>query len=115
MTQPTPRTKHDDMNFKKPYNRLVSQDVREKARYCQDFNYYDGTGAFLREMPHKCRPKKAKVIREPLPRNPSNTERELTPREQAIKDLGNTDTIPRSIKDAREENRAAAAAEEKAD
>lgn len=116
MKQRTPGKMHDDMDFGRKYSRIRgSQSKGVQPSYCQDFKYYDGVGEYIRDMPAVCRPKKKAVERKPVPRNASSTDRPQTAREAAIAKLGNTDPVPKSIKDARKENRAAAAAEANAE
>jgi len=108
----TPRDK-SDMDFNKPYG-IVRGDPG--VAYMQDYTFYDGKGKFLKEASNRPKAKKAPAPKQsPRARKPKNQPIPKTEQERMILELGNLDTIPKSVLNARKENRAALAAEELAD
>jgi hypothetical protein len=86
----------------------------------QDGKYFDHAGEYLGDDPNVPKPKAAPVPKQsPRARKPKNkagiTVEPRTDQERMILEIGNINTIPKSVLDARKENRAARAAEELAD
>lgn len=98
----------EKLDEKKPYA-VVRGAPQPKERYLQEGKYFDAHKVYCGQAPAGFQPAKAKA---PKPAGPSKP---LTAREKALLSLGDIDVVPASIKEARQENRRAAAAEENAD
>lgn len=105
-----------DMDFNKPYGRVRGKMEREGIAYSQDYNFYDCKGKFVKEASNKPKRPKAPVPKQsPRARKPKEARGPKpvpqTEQERLLAELGSFNTIPKSVQDARRENRAAESAE----
>jgi hypothetical protein len=105
------------MDFNKPYG-IVRGDPG--VAYMQDYDFFDSKGVFLKEALNKPKRKAAPAPKaSPRARKVKNakgvTVEPKTAQERMILEVGNINSIPKSVLDARKENRAALAAEENTD
>jgi hypothetical protein len=115
----TPRNKPGKVDLDKPHS--LTRGL-PGIRFRQDDKLYAPSGEYVRDAnPATCQKRKKVVApkQSPRARKPKNkagiTVEPRTDQERMILEIGNINTIPKSVLDARKENRAARAAEELAD
>lgn len=112
-TRAAPRKRPGKINFNQPYAKHVDNDPSNKARFVQNFRFYDAGGDYLGELPAECRPAKPVVVQALVARE--SREEKIAKAAAKLGDLGIKGGVPQTLQEARRENQQAAAAEENAD